>query len=253
MSRSYKRDFHGRFARSAAGRAVKKYNTKMAAGHVPTSGSRGADGLKAGAVLRRQRDLTKASLNSFNSTAKAFPAAAKRAASPAGRKNIKSAAKSSVGKANAVPYARISPRSITGGFDAGAPIGKHHRVVIGSYVRVERRGPGKYEKGTRENVDRLIKGYVPNEFHQKIVKKGLVFAAQKGLGKEVRVGKTRAHARVGTSKSGLPSLILRRGASPKSEKARAAGLKKYNADMRSLRAAQAKAKKPRAQRRGKAR
>jgi hypothetical protein len=134
---------------------------------------------------------------------------------------------------NAVPYARVSPRSVTGGVNAGTKLGSKHRLVIGGYARIERTTTTKGEKQLKQALDNATP----------LAKFGL----KKIMSKQAKIGKN-ASAHLGTSSSGLPSVIIRRGMSKVPGDKRAKGIQQFNAAME-RNAAGKKVKKTRPQRR----
>lgn len=136
-------------------------------------------------------------------------------------------------RVSAVPYARVSPRSVTGGINAGTKLGSKHRIVVGGYARIERT--------TTTNTEKQIKQALDNA--SPLAKFGL----KKIMSKQAKIGNN-ASAHLGTSSSGLPSVIIRKGISKVPGDKRAKGIEKFNAAM-ARNAAGKKVKKSRPQRR----
>lgn len=135
-------------------------------------------------------------------------------------------------KTAVVPYGRANARGVTGGVNAGIPIGRKHRVVLGGYVRVGRNHASQSER----QAAALLKAANP------VAKTGL----NRLSSKQVSIGKG-ATARIGTSGNGLPSVIVRKGYSKVSDKKRVKAVASYNKKI----TAGKKVKVPRPQRRKK--
>lgn len=156
-----------------------------------------------------------------------------------------------------VPYARASLRSQTVGVNTGAPISPNRRISAGFYFRLERTKPNKVEKAIttahRNSVNAVVKKLSPHKAVEPYVEKavrGVVSSQiQKHIGGERRLGKGNAFGRLGTSRGGSPSIIVRKGQSKVSRPKRQAGISQYNTDMAAIQGSRAKAKVPRAQRR----
>lgn len=128
-------------------------------------------------------------------------------------------------KANATPYVRTNKRSTTAGVNTGTVIpGTKKRVAVGVYVRLE-----STSKDTA--VDKALKNKI-----QKIAPKGTkrekVAKALKGHIEVKSVGLRKsfghAEARIGTSRSSGPTLIVRKGKHKVSEAKSGEGIKRYN-------------------------
>lgn len=162
-------------------------------------------------------------------------------------------------KIAAVPYARASLRSQTVGINAGTNLTRKYRVSVGGYARIERRQATLVESAIRNTNDRAVKGLVnkisPSEKLDPLVEAGVRKAQQriirKVTGGQHNIGRN-ASARVGTSRVGLPSVVIRKGSHKVSDKSRNAGIDKYKAQMTGIKQARAAAKVSRPQRRKKA-
>lgn len=146
---------------------------------------------------------------------------------------------------NFTPYVRINKRSQTLGFNTGTVIpGTGKRVAFGNYIRLE-------STNKRNNpVDRAI-GVVSGKFGNS----GKPAAVKKYFREnvEVRSPAVRANVpggqlRLGTSRGGGTTLIVRRGKHKALERKSRSGVRKYETRMGVL--SRSKAKKPRPQRRG---
>lgn len=156
-----------------------------------------------------------------------------------------------------VPYGRASLRSQSFGVNTGTNISKTRRVSAGFYIRLERKAPSKLEKGItsahRNSINAVVKKLSPHEkvepFVEKAVRGVISSQVRKHIGGERQVGNKNAFARLGTSRGGSPSIIVRRGQTKVSAPKRGAGIHQYNSDMAALQGSRAKAKVPREQRR----
>jgi hypothetical protein len=162
-------------------------------------------------------------------------------------------------RVSAVPYARASLRSQTAGINAGANVSRNYRVSLGGYARIERRTPSVVESAVKNKNDKVVQGIAkrlsPSQNLEPLVEAGVRKAQrkalQKVLGGQHKVG-SNAYARVGTTRGGLPSLVLRRGSSKVGKSKRNTGIEQYDRRMQGIRQARAVAKTPRPQRRKKA-
>jgi hypothetical protein len=158
----------------------------------------------------------------------------------------------------AVPYARASLRSQTAGINAGANITRNYRVSVGGYARIERRTSNKVESALTSANNKVIEGVAkklaPDARLEPLVESGVRkaqrIAIRKVTGGQHQVGQN-ATVRVGTTRTGLPSVVVRKGSHRVSDKKRNAGIDRYAARMEGIRVARAAAKAPRPQRRGK--
>lgn len=157
-----------------------------------------------------------------------------------------------------VPYSRTSLRSQTVGINTGTNLSKHFRVSAGAYVRVERRSASKIEKAIVAKNDKLVAASVaklsPHARLNPLVERG-VRAAQQKAAKKVygRQAKLSGNAigRIATSRSGLPTVVVRKGRHTVPQGKSAAGITQYNARMRQISIGR-KVSVPRPQRRKKA-
>ncbi len=162
-------------------------------------------------------------------------------------------------KVAAVPYARASLRSQTVGLNAGTNLTRNYRVSIGGYARIERRSSSQVESAIRNTndkaINRITKKLSPSEKLEPLVEAGVRKAQQRAfrkvLGGQHDLGKG-VSARVGTSRLGLPSVVLRKGTHKVGDKKRNAGIDRYNSRMQGIKQTRAAAKTPRPQRRKKA-
>lgn len=138
-------------------------------------------------------------------------------------------------KVSAVPYARVSPRSVTAGVNAGTPVGRSHRLVAGGYIRVERTNVTK----TEQNLKKALEAASP------LARVGLAQVMKK----QVKLPKG-ATGRIGTSSSGLPSIIIQKGYSNVPNEKRVKAISDFNEAM-ARRAKGKKVKGSRPQRRKK--
>lgn len=151
-------------------------------------------------------------------------------------------------KVAVVPYARASLRSQTIGANAGFDVPglrTKRRVSFGGYVRVERRQASMVENRIRNNyngaVNKLVSKLSPNSKADPFVKKAVQYVAReqvnKRLGRQFRViGTDSSFARLGTSRYGLPSVVVRKGRSRVSDADRAKGRSDFNRAMSNLQA-----------------
>lgn len=148
-------------------------------------------------------------------------------------------------KRNTIPYARVNKKGSTVGVNAGTVLpGGKKRIVLGAYARVE---------GTAKTTatDRKIAA-----LGNKVVPKG----SRRGklhsfVAKHVKINNPAIRAsvggsqvRLGTSRGSGPTIIVRRGAHKTTQSKSQAGVQKYDSRMSTV--AGKKAKRPRAQRRG---
>ena len=155
-------------------------------------------------------------------------------------------------KRNAIPYARVNNRGSTVGINAGTLIpGTKKRIVVGGYAKVET---------TRAHtaVDKAIAGrkakLIPlGSRRAKVAGRAHSFLSQHGALKNpaLRAQVAGSQVRLGTSRKGGPTLIVRRGSHRTPGTKSRAGVQKYDRRMSTI--AGHKAKKPRPQRRKAAR
>lgn len=164
------------------------------------------------------------------------------------------------GRIAVVPYARGSLRSGTVGVNAGTPLTSKARLSFGGYVRLEKTQTGKLEKKIAQThettVNAIVKKISPSRKMDPFVRESIrqVSRAQinKRIGGQVRIpGTDTAHARVGTSRYGLPSVVIRKGRSRVSSGKRNDGIADFNDRMRNLQAGRKVKKTARPQRRRK--
>lgn len=167
---------------------------------------------------------------------------------------------SKIGKVAVVPYARGSLRSGTVGVNAGTNVSSKARVSFGGYVRLERTQTSKLEKKIAQThettVNAIVKKISPNEKMDPAIRSAIrqVSRAQinKRIGGQVRVpGTQSAQARLGTSRYGLPSVVVRKGRSRVSTKDRRSGINEFNDRMKALQEGRKVKKTVRPQRRRK--
>lgn len=155
-------------------------------------------------------------------------------------------------KANFSPYTRINQQGITVGYNTGAgiPFSKF-RISNGAYSRVERRANDKpvtsFVKGKASRVipnTKLTRGIAK-------AKKDYVSVSPSGR----RVSVNGYQARMGTSRTGGKTLVIRKGLHPVSPSKTVRGVQSYNEAMESIykpgTGKRKKARNPRPQRRGK--
>ena len=162
-------------------------------------------------------------------------------------------------RAGAVPYVRKSLRSTTVGLNAGAQVTKGRRISTGFYFRTERTTPSDLEKKLKDIDERFTGGIVakasPNPVLDPYVEAG-VRKLQRDIvdstiGKQHKLG-GKGVGKIGTTRGGMPSYIVKLGKQPKSDRAFKASQKgkwSYNDQMSSKQ--WKKASKNRPQRRGK--
>lgn len=165
-----------------------------------------------------------------------------------------------IGRVSVVPYARGSLRSGTVGVNAGTGLTPKTRISFGGYVRLERNQPGKLEKKIAQThettVNAIVSKISPSRKMDPYVRDAIrqVSRAQinKRIGGQFRIPQTEsAYGRVGTSRYGLPSFVVRRGRSRVSTAKRTAGIADFNDRMRDLQAGRKVKKTARPQRRRK--
>lgn len=152
-------------------------------------------------------------------------------------------------KKNFVPYARVNKSSGTGGFNAGTIIpGTGKRIVFGGYSRVE-----TTNKVTA--IDRMV-----SKKARKLMPNGTARGDARNFWNKniffdnptVRANVGKAQVRLGTSRRGGPTVIIRKGRHKVVQMKTYGGTKRYNRRMRTIQRAKDRAKKkPRPQRRGK--
>ena len=155
-------------------------------------------------------------------------------------------------KRNAIPYARVNKRGSTVGANTGTIIpGTNKRIVIGGYARVE-------TTSAQTSIDRVIGGRKAKFLgvgtkRAKAVKHGTAFLKKHGVIRNpaLRMGVAGSQVRLGTSRKGGATVIVRRGSHRTSTAASRKGVQRYDRRMSTI--AGRKAKKPRPQRRKAAR
>ena len=148
-------------------------------------------------------------------------------------------------KRNTIPYARVNVRHATVGVNAGTVIpGTGKRVVLGGYVRVET--ARKYTKVESAIAGRKAKA-IP--VGSKRAKAYAIARRHKLIPKNpaTRIGISGSQARLGTSRKGGPTVIVRRGPHKVSRKKSRSAIAKYDRRMRTI--SGKKVKKARPQRR----
>lgn len=127
---------------------------------------------------------------------------------------------------NATPYARVNKRSQTIGINTGTIIpGTNKRIALGGYVRLENRNKN------HNLIDRHISGAL-NRHAGKGTKAGTVRQfVNKNVHVDtpgVRVKLGGSQARLGTSRGGGPTVIIRRGAHKVQLTKSQSGVRRYN-------------------------
>ena len=150
-------------------------------------------------------------------------------------------------RSNAIPYARVNKRGSTVGVNSGTIIpGTSKRVVIGGYARVE-------TMNRHTAVDKVIAGrkakLLGTGRRAKVVKHSTAFLKKHGVIRNpaLRMNVSGAQARLGTSRKGGATVIVRRGSHKTSTGLSRKGVQRYDKRMGTI--AGRKAKKPRPQRR----
>jgi hypothetical protein len=150
-------------------------------------------------------------------------------------------------KRNTVPYARANVRGTTVGVNAGTIIpGTSKRIVLGGYGRIETaRKQTRIESSIAGKKAKMIptgskraKAYNLARRHRLIPSKPAT-----------RINIAGSQARLGTSRKGGPTVIVRRGGHKVSTAASKKGIQRYDKRMSTI--AGKKVKKPRPQRRNK--
>lgn len=149
-----------------------------------------------------------------------------------------------------IPYARFNKRSQTAGFNRGAKITKHHRVVVGSYVRIE--------STRRHTATDKIAGKAAGRIFPKGTRRGRAASAFKSnfsINNPALRGTTKKGNTIhlGTSRGAGPTVVVRRGRKRTSQAKSAAGVRKYDTRMRAISGAKAAKVKKRPARRKAAR
>lgn len=152
-------------------------------------------------------------------------------------------------KKNFVPYARVNKSSGTGGFNAGTIIpGTGKRIVFGGYSRIE-----STNKVTA--IDRMVSKHASRLMPAGTKRGGVRNFWNKNVffdNPTVRANVGGAQVRLGTSRRGGPTIIVRKGRHKVVEMKTYSGTKRYNKRMRTVQNARVRtSKKPRRQRRGK--
>lgn len=156
-------------------------------------------------------------------------------------------------KKNFIPYTRINKNSQTAGFNAGSIVpGTRKRIVVGGYVRVERtsRSGGLVDKAIGKAV--RSRAVAPAGSRRGKVREYLAKnATLTNPAFRLNVPGKNVQARIGSSRSAGPTLIVRRGRHNTSMQKSKKAIKSYDSRIRTISANRQKAKKPRPQRRGK--
>lgn len=228
-------------ARSRKGKSKPRQHAESVA-NAFLAGGHAAAGHKAGgiAVASARRQVKKAAK-------KHIPASltAGRTPRPGGRGKGLSGL-----KRNTIPYARVNKRGSTVGVNAGTIIpGTRKRIVLGGYGRIE-----TMNKHTA--VDKAIAGrkasLIPKGSKRaKVAGRAHSFLSSHGVLKNpaLRVNIAGSQARLGTSRMGGPTVILRRGRHRTRQSKSRAGVQKYNNRMATIAGHKAKTKVARPQRR----
>ena len=153
-------------------------------------------------------------------------------------------------KKNFVPYARLNKNSGTGGFNVGTVIpGTGARIAIGGYSRIETmRRKNSFER----MISRKSHQWMPNGTKRGSVRnfwnKNVFFDKP-----TVRANIKGAQVRLGTSRRGGPTIIVRKGNHKVVDMKTFGGTRRYDKRMRTINRSRTnkKSKKQRAQRRGK--
>lgn len=148
-----------------------------------------------------------------------------------------------------VPYARVNKRSQTAGFNRGAKITKHHRLVVGGYARIE---------STRRNTATdKVAGKLAGRVIPAHTRRGKVARAFKNNfsvnNPALRATRGKYQARLSTSRGAGPTVVIRRGKHKTSKAKSAAGIKAYDTRMRAISGKKAAGVRKRPQRRKAAR
>ena len=152
-------------------------------------------------------------------------------------------------KKNFVPYARVNKSSGTGGFNAGTIIpGTGKRIVFGGYSRIE-----TTDKLTA--IDRMVSKQASKLMPNGTKRGGVRNFWNKNVffdNPTVRAKVGGAQVRLGTSRRGGPTIIVRKGRHKVVEMKSYSGTKRYNKRMRTVQNSKIRLqKKPRRERRGK--
>lgn len=151
-------------------------------------------------------------------------------------------------KRNTIPYARVNKRSSTVGVNAGTIIpGTNKRIVVGGYGRIE--STSKHTSIDKAVAGRKAKLIPIGSRRHKAAGKAHSFLSAHGLTKNpaLRGNISGSQVRLGTSRKGGPTVIVRRGSHRTMQSKSRAGIRKYDRRMATI--AGRKASKPRPQRR----
>lgn len=149
---------------------------------------------------------------------------------------------------NTIPYARVNKRSSTIGVNAGTIIpGTSKRIVVGGYGRIE--STNKHTAVDKAIAGRKAKVIPVGSRRHKVAGKAHSFLSAHGLTKNpaLRGNIAGSQARLGTSRKGGPTVIVRRGSHRTMQSKSRAGIQRYDRRMATI--AGRKASKPRPQRR----
>lgn len=156
-------------------------------------------------------------------------------------------------KRNFIPYVRVNKRSATVGANTGAFIpGSNRRVVVGAYTRLETTNK---ETKLDRIAGRAAKKLAPKGSKRAAIGKHLRKNVSMDKAAKLRYGSplsssTRGiEARLGTSRKGGPTLIVRKGQHKIAVADSVRGVKKYNTRMTTVQSKREKAKKKRPSRR----
>lgn len=161
--------------------------------------------------------------------------------------------------AASVPYARVSTRSVTGGWNGGVNLSKNYRLSVGGYARIQKRGKTDLQKkfeAVSAREDALISKVAGKITQDERLKPRIEAAARrartklvnKAIGGQYNLPGGKATGRLTTSQNGLPTVTIRKGRSRVSRSARGAAMADYNEAMRTSLKGN-KVKTPRPQRR----
>lgn len=153
-------------------------------------------------------------------------------------------------KRSTIPYVRVNKRSQTAGVNAGTIIpGTHKRIVGGAYLRLE--------TTTRHTTADKIAGKVAGKVFPKGTRRGRAASSFKrnfSINNPALRATARGHqVRLSTSRGAGPTVVVRRGRHKTSQAKSAAGIKRYDARMRTIAGAKAAKVKKRPARRKAAR
>ena len=152
---------------------------------------------------------------------------------------------------NTIPYARINKRASTVGVNAGTIIpGTRKRIVIGGYGRVE--SINRHTAVDKAIAGRKAKLMPAGSRRARLAPKAGKFLKRHGLmprNPATRVNIGGSQTRLGTSRKGGPTIIVRRGSHRVSQNKSKIGVRSYDKRMGTIAGHKAKTKVARPQRR----